>query len=428
MNRLTVYAVLFVMLLVGADISLATDITILHSFNPNSGDGYYPSSSLIYHGSTFYGTTNSGGSNGGGVLYSMNADGSGYKVLRNFSQDGAVPMGNLALDGSTLYGMTSNGGGNQNGVIYSISLNGSDYQVLKNFDLPPAGKSLSGLTIEGSWLYGTINGIAANPPLAGYPVISSSIFKMSTDGAVFQTLSQSTSGGGPFTTPCPYGPVSVGNSKVYGVFTGGTVYGGDEGNHFYSFNTDGTQPTSKIGDFGSDLTLSGSRIYGTTQTGGAYGYGQIFSMNTDGTDLQIMHSFTDGGDGILPQNGLTLSGSTLYGATFNGGTANGGTIFSINTDGSGYQILCSLNGGINSGYGSQISALTVIDSTIYASSKGFGYNGTIVDGGAIFCIPIPEPSTLVLLVMGILGIFTYICEIRVGNLILEEKNKGTPLI
>ena len=58
--------------------------------------------------------------------------------------------------------------------------------------------------------------------------------------------------------------------------------------------------------------------------------GTIFSINTDGSNYQLLHSFRGGAtDGSEPYGGVTVSGSTLYGMTFSGGGSNLGTIFSF---------------------------------------------------------------------------------------------------
>ena len=101
----------------------------------------------------------------------------------------------------------------------------------------------------------------------------------------------------------------------------------------------------------SSLTLVGSTLYGTTENGGAYGDGTIFSIHTDGTGYQVLYSFgatpTDGED---PVAGLTLDGSTLFGTTNTGGSAGGGTVFSINADGTGYQVVDSFTGDNQSNF------------------------------------------------------------------------------
>ena len=66
------------------------------------------------------------------------------------------------------------------------------------------------------------------------------------------------------------------------------------------------------------LTLSGSTLYGMTLSGGANGNGTIFSINTDGSGFQNLFSFS-GTNGDNPHGSLTLSGSTLYGMTSAGG-------------------------------------------------------------------------------------------------------------
>ncbi|MFC1785695.1 choice-of-anchor tandem repeat GloVer-containing protein, partial [Candidatus Neomarinimicrobiota bacterium] len=71
-----------------------TDYTPLHHFTGSSTDGANPSSaSLVLDGTTLYGTAQSGGNPGGGVIFKINTDGSGYSNIYNFgySPDGAFP-------------------------------------------------------------------------------------------------------------------------------------------------------------------------------------------------------------------------------------------------------------------------------------------------------------------------------------------------
>lgn len=72
-----------------------------------------------------------------------------------------------------------------------------------------------------------------------------------------------------------------------------------------------------------NLTLNGSTLYGTTANSGANGnYGTIFSVNTDGGGFQTLLSFS-GSNGSNPYGGLTLDGSTLYGTTTTQTGSNG---------------------------------------------------------------------------------------------------------
>ena len=105
----------------------------------------------------------------------------------------------------------------------------------------------------------------------------------------------------------------------------------------HSFSgTDGNEP------YFAGLIAIGSTLFGTTNEGGSSNDGTVFSMNADGTDYQVLHSFS-GTDGANPYAGLTLFGSTLFGTTTAGGSAGDGTVFSINPDGTGFQVLHSFS-------------------------------------------------------------------------------------
>lgn len=99
----------------------------LHDFAYN--EGTTPYSSLILAGSILYGTTYVGGTGGVGAVYQVNTDGSGFATLHSFEQangtmngDGAYPSGNLAILGNTLYGTTQSGGSNGFGTVFSLPL------------------------------------------------------------------------------------------------------------------------------------------------------------------------------------------------------------------------------------------------------------------------------------------------------------------
>jgi uncharacterized repeat protein (TIGR03803 family) len=93
------------------------------------------------------------------------------------------------------------------------------------------------------------------------------------------------------------------------------------------------------------LILSGNRLYGTACGGGTGGVGTVFAVNTDGTGITNLHSFTacvytvnpaTNSDGANPSAGLILSGNRLYGTACGGGTGGVGTVFAVNTDGTGF--------------------------------------------------------------------------------------------
>ena len=73
-------------------------------------------------------------------------------------------------------------------------------------------------------------------------------------------------------------------------------------------------------------------IYGTTLSGGAYGLGTVFSLDSADT-LTTVHHFA-GPDGANPNAGV-LQGldGRLYGTTTNGGAFGYGTVFVMNVTG-----------------------------------------------------------------------------------------------
>jgi uncharacterized repeat protein (TIGR03803 family) len=94
------------------------------------------------------------------------------------------------------------------------------------------------------------------------------------------------------------------------------------------------------------LTLSGNVLYGMTEDGGTHGEGNIFAVNTDGSNYRDIFDFEDTGSkafrctGRYPYvNNLTIVGNTLFGMTEEGGFHNDGTVFSIHTDGTCFRDL-----------------------------------------------------------------------------------------
>jgi uncharacterized repeat protein (TIGR03803 family) len=123
-----------------------------------------------------------------------------------------------------------------------------------------------------------------------------------------------------------------------------------------------------------------------TAGGGAFHYGNIFSVSTNGTPFTTLYNFppTSGvlfsnSDGSFPKGSLLLSGSTLYGTASEGGTAGNGTIFKIDTNGAAFTVLHTFGltsgalGTNSDGAGPQ-AELTLSDGVLYGTTK-FGGNG-----------------------------------------------------
>ncbi len=182
----------------------------------------------------------------------------------------------------------------------------------------------------------------------------------------------------------PFGSLTLLNNKMYGM----AYYGGANNDGcIFSINTNGTG-FKDIFDFNwtdgalpsGNLILSGRVLYGMTWGGNIYGdAGVVFSIDTDGSRYNILHNFKGGSDGNNPNGSLALSGNVLYGMTTYGGDSNYGCIFSIDTNGSGYSILNNFN-GINGKYPK--GSLTVCGNLLFGMTE---YGGSH-DSGCIFSI------------------------------------------
>jgi uncharacterized repeat protein (TIGR03803 family) len=232
---------------------------------------------LILSGNTLYGTAHDGGTSGGGTVFAVNTDGTGFTTLYTFTgvSDGASPFAGLILSGDTLYGTTSEGGTSSDGTVFAVNTDGTGFTVLHTFTGSSDGAyPRAGLILSGNTLYGTASD-------GGSFENSGTVFAVNTDGAGFTTLYTFTGGGSP----------------------------------------------------AAGLILSGNTLYGTTIGGGTSLYGTVFGVNTDGTGFTVLHSFTFGSDGAEPHAGLILSGNTLFGTAEDGGVSGGsgglGTVFSL---------------------------------------------------------------------------------------------------
>jgi len=104
------------------------------------------------------------------------------------------------------------------------------------------------------------------------------------------------------------------------------------------------------------LDVNGT-LYGTTYSGGTYGYGTVFKFNRKGQET-VLYSFTGGTDGATPSAGVVRdTQGNLYGTTYSGGdlscisiygTAGCGVVFKLDTTGT-ETALYSFTGGTDGG-------------------------------------------------------------------------------
>lgn len=375
----------------------AQSFTNLHAFASN-GDGANPWGALVLSHNTLYGTTSMGGSAQGGTIYAVNTDGSGYTNLHDFTtaDDGGNPYDGLIISGNTLYGTASVGGTLGYGNVYSVNTDGSNFKIVYSFGGADGSTPWGGLVLSGNTLYGTTK--AGGTPGRG------TVFKVNTDGSGFATLHAFTTGGNDGANPIArlilsgstlYGTAqqggNVGNGTLFSVGINGTGF-----TNFYSFTTT-TGPALVNNDGASPwapLFLSGNTLYGTAYSGGLFGFGTVFSVNTDGTGFATVHSFSSANqanqDGGNPVAGVILSGDTLYATAQVGGSGGAGTVFSVKTNGTAFFPLYNF---------SQISTFNTPNSDGAYPVGGLVLSGNIVYGtagtggpsgyGSVFSVTVP---------------------------------------
>lgn len=299
--------------------------------------GAYPEAPLVEAGGMLYGTALEGGRHGHGTVFSI-APGGPLIVLHGFRYgadgnrtDGGYPSARLIDVSDMLYGTTRRGGAYNGGTVFSITPTGKE-KVLYSFGngtdgIDPAAPLIElngtfyGTTIHGGSGYCTVFTIT---PSGTEKVLYS--FAGGTDGAypssplveVNGTLYGATGEGGG--TGCSAGN---GCGTVYSI----TLSGSEKVLYRFVTGTGGVNPSGGLIDVNGTL-------YGTTAFGGAVqkcgggGCGTVYSITTAGSE-NVLHSFGNGHDGIGPYTGLIKVKGKLYGTTQNGGAYNRGTIFSV---------------------------------------------------------------------------------------------------
>jgi uncharacterized repeat protein (TIGR03803 family) len=179
-----------------------------------------------------------------------------------------------------------------------------------------------------------------------------------------------------------------GTTHYGGKYSGGTVFQvtpAGELTVLYNFCSRGNCADGK-NPFSSLLLGSDGNFYGTTNTGGAYGYGTIFKM-TIGGKFTTLYSFCRAGgsctDGAYPVGLVQASNGNFYGATSNAGANNGGTIFQISSAGA-FKLLYSFCAQTHctDGWNPLSAPMQASNGTFYGTVKSGGTHGR----GAVYKI------------------------------------------
>ena len=321
------------------------------------------------NGGVLYGTTVGGGASGYGTVFSMTppaAPGGAWteNVLYNFTggNDGKNPLysGVAIGSGGVLYGTTDDGGYDSRGVVFSLTPPASlgepwTEQVLHTFTggvthSIDGSNPYAGVVIgKGGRLYGTTAG--------GGPRGNGTVFELVpplSPGGPWEERVIHSFAGGATDGEGPQADLVVGDGgELYGT----TSYGGPGGCEYGCGTIFALHPPASPGGAWSEETLytfaqvgtgalpnaplvigRGGVLYGTT-----YGYsdldlGTVFSLTppgaTGGTwSYSVLHSFSGGTDGASPLAGVVIGpAGALYGTTEYGGTRGikgTGTVYSV---------------------------------------------------------------------------------------------------
>jgi uncharacterized repeat protein (TIGR03803 family) len=271
--------------------------TVLHSFQNNARDGFFPESTLVFDSSgNLFGTTNKGGAYNLGVVFELTPITSGSwkeQILHSFTgaTDGAGPYNGLIVDqAGNLYG-TAPSGGNENtatctnngcGVVFKLTRTSNgrwNEHVLYSFTNTGDGTSpTSGLTVDAAGnLYGAAGGGTSTNCNSG------------PCGIVFELTKSS---GGLWT------------EKVLYNFVGGN---------------DGMFPESNV-IFDAAGNLYGATYYGGDTTDCApNGCGTVFKLSPSSSGSwteSALYSFTGGANGCTPNAPLAEDNAgNFYGTT-----------------------------------------------------------------------------------------------------------------
>ena len=265
-----------------------TNYVVLNNFSVTNGKNPYVGLTLA--GNILYGTTAAGGISNKGAIFQINTDGTGFGLVKSFlASEGILLLGCVTVGSNTLYGTTYQGGVSNRGTIYSIGTDGNGFTILKTFSDGDGRQPRYGLVFCDNSLFGVTDGDGVNS--------NSVVFRINTDGNLYTVIKR-------FSEPDP----------VYGTNWDGSYLRGG-------------------------MVMWNGVLYGTTRWGGLYGNGVVFRVNPDGTGFAVLKYFsaatgTSGGsylntDGMYPLGDLMVANGVLYGTTQYGGNYGCGTIYSL---------------------------------------------------------------------------------------------------
>ena len=307
-----------------------SEFSVVQDFGTSPGSPSTGITALVEgsDGELYY-TTALGGAFDDGTVARMQKDGSGLQILRSFSESGSAAItpreGVVVGKDGILYGTTVEGGINNLGTVYRIRADGSGYGVLRVL-----GQSQSDAALPVAGLIQASDGFLYGTATAGGTHGQGALFRVAPDAGGYAVV--------------------------------------------YSFRgkpADGAVPSTKL------LEAKDGFLYGTTSYGGSSNNGTIFRIRKDGTEYTVLRSFGGAPNDASNPNGdlLQTSEGLIYGVTYIGGSANLGTVFRLNPDGSGYSVVRSFTGALQTPANPWSGLIEGSDGRLYGTSLATGGNG-----------------------------------------------------
>jgi len=334
-----------------------------------------------------------------------------YTVIHNFlgGPDGNEPAYGLTIDAAgNLYGSTFEGD-DGTGSIYRLRYRNSTWQlsplyVFTGGPSSPGAVPYAGVVFgPGGSLFGTTAyGGEGNCATWGGTLGCGTAFKLQpqvsfcVNATCYWIETRLFEFNGASGGATPYGGIPIFDQagNMYGTtFAGGggnctagcgLVYELSPGNGgwtetvLYSFTGapgDGASPWAGV------IFDQTGNLYGTTQYGGAYGYGTIYELSpaNGGWTEKILYNFQGQQDGGNPYAGLVFDhAGNLYGATTVGGVGAGGTVFELTPQGLSwnYQPICSFTRQMGELAGGPVATPTMdAAGNLYGATGGDGAYG-----------------------------------------------------
>jgi len=324
---------------------------VLHHFENNGEDGFYPAASLIFDRlGNLYGTTAGSAYGGGGSVFELTPGKDGKwkeKILYSFGSE--APLGSLIFDAEeNLYGTTFYGGAYSDGTVFMLApgKNGRwTESVLHNFDYNGA----DGFSSRAAVIFDTSGNLYGTTVLGGTGG-NGTVFEMTPgqNGSWTEQVIYDFTGGSDGSLPTT-GLVLDASGSLYstaiagGAGDWGTVFKlapGKNGEWTFTVINSFDQSDGDSPDGSLIIDVYGN-LYGTTNGGGAYdancdypGCGTVYELTpgSGGTWTEtVLHSFNDNGvDGYQPYGSLVMDrNGNLYGTTNAGGAHGYGTVFEV---------------------------------------------------------------------------------------------------